>query len=257
PNRPPQRDERLCQCVRSNDVLAGVADEDVSHSRLPHVAPRAVQPFHHAAGSRMRQCRRSREVISPFPPGTRRWPVHSNPSHLRVAIVGAGFGGLGAAIRLRQQGIDEFLVFERADDLGGTWRDNSYPGCACDVPSHLYSFSFAPNPRWSRSFSGQPEIWGYLRDCASRFGVLPHPRLGHEVRQAGWDDRRQRWQIETAGGTWTADVLVAAAGPLSEPAIPAPPGLEGCEGAVFHSARWDHDHDLTGRQVAVVGTGAS
>jgi cation diffusion facilitator CzcD-associated flavoprotein CzcO len=183
--------------------------------------------------------------------------VRSDPTHLRVAIVGAGFGGLGAAIRLRQQGIDEFLVFERADDLGGTWRDNSYPGCACDVPSHLYSFSFAPNPRWSRSFSGQPEIWGYLRDCATRFGILPHLRLGHEVRRAGWDDRRQHWRVETAGGTWTADVLVAAAGPLSEPAIPALAGLESFEGAVFHSARWDHDHDLTGRQVAVVGTGAS
>jgi cation diffusion facilitator CzcD-associated flavoprotein CzcO len=177
--------------------------------------------------------------------------------HLRIAIVGGGFGGLGAAIRLMQEGIDDFLVFERAGDVGGTWRDNSYPGCACDVPSHLYSFSFAPNPSWSRSFSGQPEIWAYLRDCARRFGILPRLRLGHEVRQASWDDRRQRWWVETSGGTWTADVLIAAAGPLSEPKIPVLPGLDGFEGTVFHSARWDHDHDLTGRQVAVVGTGAS
>jgi cation diffusion facilitator CzcD-associated flavoprotein CzcO len=183
--------------------------------------------------------------------------VRDDAQHLRVAIVGAGFGGLGTAIRLRQEGIDDFLVFERAADLGGTWWDNSYPGCACDVPSHLYSFSFAPNPAWSRSFSPQPEIWAYLRDCARRFGVLPHLRLGHEVRQARWDDGRQRWRVETSGGTWTADVLVAATGPLSEPKLPALPGVDGFQGTVFHSARWDHDHDLTGRQVAVVGTGAS
>jgi cation diffusion facilitator CzcD-associated flavoprotein CzcO len=183
--------------------------------------------------------------------------VRDDPTHLRVAIVGAGFGGLGAAIRLRQAGIDDFLVFERAGDVGGTWWDNSYPGCACDVPSHLYSFSFAPNPSWSRSFSAQPEIWEYLRDCARRFGILPHLRLRHEVRQACWDEGRQRWRVETSGGTWTADVLVAATGPLSEPKVPALPGLDGFKGSVFHSARWDHGHDLTGRQVAVVGTGAS
>jgi len=188
---------------------------------------------------------------------SRRWLVSTDSTHLHVAIVGSGFGGLGAAIRLRQEGIDDFLVFERAGDLGGTWRDNSYPGCTCDVPSHLYSFSFAPNPGWSRSFSSQPEIWAYLHQCARRFGILPRLRLGHEVREAAWDDPRQRWRIETSGGTWTADALVAAAGPLSEPSIPALPGLGSFEGAAFHSARWDHDHDLTGRQVAVVGTGAS
>jgi len=183
--------------------------------------------------------------------------VRDDAQHLRVAIVGAGFGGLGTAIRLKQEGIDDFLVVERAGDLGGTWWDNSYPGCACDVPSHLYSFSFAPNPGWSRSFSPQPEIWAYLRDCARRFGVLPHLRLGHEVRQARWDDGPRRWRVETSGGTWTADVLVAATGPLSEPKLPALPGLDGFQGTVFHSARWDHGQDLTGRQVAVVGTGAS
>jgi len=188
---------------------------------------------------------------------SRRRLVSTDSTHLHVAIVGSGFGGLGAAIRLRQEGIDDFLVFERAGDLGGTWRDNSYPGCTCDVPSHLYSFSFAPNPGWSRSFSSQPEIWAYLHQCARRFGILPRLRLGHEVREAAWDDPRQRWRIETSGGTWTADALVAAAGPLSEPSIPALPGLGSFECAAFHSARWDHDHDLTGRQVAVVGTGAS
>jgi cation diffusion facilitator CzcD-associated flavoprotein CzcO len=138
--------------------------------------------------------------------------VRDDPPHLRVAVVGAGFGGLGTAIRLEQEGIDAYLVFERAGDIGGTWWDNSYPGCACDVPSHLYSFSFAPNPRWSRSFPAQPEIWAYLRHCARRFGILPHLRLRHEVRQASWDDRRQRWRVETSRGDWTADVLVAATG---------------------------------------------
>jgi cation diffusion facilitator CzcD-associated flavoprotein CzcO len=181
----------------------------------------------------------------------------NDPTHVHVAIVGSGFGGLGTAIRLKQEGIDDFLIFERADDVGGTWRDNSYPGCACDVPSHLYSFSFALNPRWSRSFSGQPEIWAYLQECAARFGILPHVRLGHEVHSAEWDDGRQCWRVRTARGSYTADVLVSATGPLSEPALPSLPGLASFEGTVFHSARWDHEHDLTGREVAVIGTGAS
>jgi len=177
--------------------------------------------------------------------------------HLRVAIVGSGFGGLGTAIRLKQEGIEDFLVFERADDLGGTWRDNSYPGCACDVPSHLYSFSFAPNPGWSRSFSPQPEIWTYLRRCTDRFGIGPHLRYGHEVQAARWDEAAKHWRLETSRGTWTADVLVSAAGPLHEPAVPSLPGMESFAGTAFHSARWDHEHDLTGRDVAVIGTGAS
>jgi len=178
-------------------------------------------------------------------------------THARVVIVGSGFGGLGAAIRLRQAGVDDFVVLERGDDVGGTWRDNTYPGCACDVPSHLYSFSFAPNPEWSRSFSRQPEIWTYLRRCAAKFGVLPHVRFGHDVREAAWDAEAQRWRIETSRAPFTASVLVMAAGPLSEPAIPALPGLERFRGRAFHSARWDHDFDLAGRRVAVVGTGAS
>jgi cation diffusion facilitator CzcD-associated flavoprotein CzcO len=183
--------------------------------------------------------------------------VHDDPTHLRVAIVGGGFGGLGAAIRLSQEGIDDVLVFEQADDLGGTWRDNAYPGCACDVPSHLYSYSFAPNPHWTRSFSPQEEIWDYLRDCAGRFGILPCLRLGHNVRQTVWDEGRQHWRVETSRGTWTADIVIAATGPLSEPKIPDLPGLDSFQGTAFHSARWDHDRDLRGRQVAVIGTGAS
>lgn len=177
--------------------------------------------------------------------------------HAHVAIIGSGFGGLGMAIRLSQRGIDDFVLLERADDVGGTWRDNTYPGCACDVPSHLYSFSFAPNPGWSRAYSPQPEIWEYLRDCAGRFGVLPHVRFNQEVLAAYWDAGHRRWLIETGRGRLTADVLVAATGGLSEPAVPELPGLAGFAGTAFHSARWDHGHDLTGRRVAVIGTGAS
>jgi cation diffusion facilitator CzcD-associated flavoprotein CzcO len=178
-------------------------------------------------------------------------------THVRIAIIGAGFGGIGTAIRLSQRGIEDFLIFERADDLGGTWRDNTYPGCACDVPSNLYSLSFAPHPHWTRSFSPQPEIWDYLRACATRFGLRPHLRLRHEVRRAAWDGQAGRWTLETTSGEYTADIVVAAGGPLSEPAVPDLPGLETFAGTSFHSARWDHGHDLTGRRVAVVGTGAS
>jgi cation diffusion facilitator CzcD-associated flavoprotein CzcO len=179
------------------------------------------------------------------------------PRHVHVAIVGSGFAGLGMAIRLKQQGIDDFVVLERADDVGGTWRDNHYPGCQCDVPSHLYSFSFAPNPTWSRTFSRQPEIQAYLRRCAEDAGVMPHVRFGHGVTGAAWDDDAQLWRLDTAGGSFTARLLVAAPGALSEPSVPSIPGIERFEGKVFHSADWDHDHDLEGERVAVIGTGAS
>jgi len=177
--------------------------------------------------------------------------------HFHVAIAGSGFGGLGMAIRLKQEGLEDFVVLERADDVGGVWRDNSYPGCACDVPSHLYSFSFAPNPRWSRSYSPQAEIHAYLRDCAERFGVLPHVRFRHSVEDARWDDEAGRWCLQTSEGLFTADVFILAAGAFGEPVQPAIPGLERFQGKVMHSARWDHDYSLEGRQVAVVGTGAS
>ncbi|HEX2210084.1 MAG TPA: NAD(P)/FAD-dependent oxidoreductase [Longimicrobium sp.] len=176
---------------------------------------------------------------------------------VRIAIIGSGFGGLGTAIRLKRQGMDDFVILERAGDVGGTWRDNTYPGCACDVQSHLYSFSFAPNPDWSRSFSPQPEIQGYLQRCARDFGILPHVLFHHEVREAWWDDNGRRWRIETSSGPVTARVLVNAAGALSEPATPDLPGLDGFEGRAFHSARWDHGCDLRGKRVAVIGTGAS
>lgn len=183
--------------------------------------------------------------------------MSSADRHTRIAVIGAGFAGIGAAIRLRAAGHHDFLVFDRGDEVGGTWRDNSYPGCACDVPSHLYSFSFARNPGWSRSFSPQPEIWAYLRRCADEHGVRPHLRLGHEVHAAAWDAEAQLWRIDTSHGAYTAQVLVAAGGPLTEPSIPDLPGLADFRGETFHSARWRHDLDLTGRRVAVIGTGAS
>ncbi|MCX4726024.1 NAD(P)/FAD-dependent oxidoreductase [Streptomyces sp. NBC_01306] len=177
--------------------------------------------------------------------------------HVRVAVIGSGFGGLGAAVRLRREGITDFVVLERAGSVGGTWRDNSYPGCACDVPSHLYSFSFAPNPDWPRTFSGQPHIRAYLENVADTFGLRPHIRLDHEVRKMRWDSGELRWEIETAQGTLTADVVVSATGPLSDPKLPDVPGLDSFEGKVFHSAQWDHGYDLRGKRVAMIGTGAS
>ncbi len=179
------------------------------------------------------------------------------PQHADVVVVGSGFSGLAMAERLRREGMTDFVVLERAADLGGTWRDNSYPGCACDVPSHLYSFSWAPNPEWSSTFSGQAEIQAYLKRAAAARGLLPHVRYGAEVTDALWDEAAGRWRIETVRGHLTARVLIAAAGPLSAPSIPDLPGLDTFTGTAFHSAGWNHDHDLSGRRVAVVGTGAS
>ena len=181
----------------------------------------------------------------------------SSPRHVQVAIAGSGFGGLGAAIRLGEAGFSDYLVFEKSAELGGVWRDNTYPGCACDVESHLYSFSFARNPSWSRAFSPASEIKAYLYACAERFGVLPNLRFDHEILNAAWDDDAQLWRLDTKHGPFTADVLVGAVGALSAPAIPQLPGLDTFAGTTFHSARWNHDHDLQGRRVAVIGTGAS
>ncbi|QLH23713.1 NAD(P)/FAD-dependent oxidoreductase [Streptomyces sp. Rer75] len=177
--------------------------------------------------------------------------------HVRVAVIGSGFGGLGAAVRLRRAGITDFVVLERAGAVGGTWRDNSYPGCACDVPSHLYSFSFAPNPDWPRAFSGRRHIRAYLERIADTFGLRPHLRFDAEVLALRWDGAALHWEVETARGPLTADVVVSATGPLSDPKIPDIPGLDGFPGKVFHSARWDHGYDLRGKRVAMVGTGAS
>jgi cation diffusion facilitator CzcD-associated flavoprotein CzcO len=177
--------------------------------------------------------------------------------HHQVVIVGAGFGGIGVALRLRQEGVDDIVILEQEDDLGGTWYVNTYPGCQCDVPSLLYSLSWAPNPDWTRTFATQPEIEEYLRSIGERTGVRRIIRFGTEVTEARWDGEMIRWIVETPAGTVTADVLVLATGPLSTPSLPDIDGLDTFEGSVFHSARWDHDHDLAGKRVAVIGTGAS
>ena len=183
--------------------------------------------------------------------------VQSLPEHVRFAIAGSGFAGIGCGIRLKQAGIQDFVILERASDLGGTWRDNTYPGCACDVPSHLYSFSFEPNPRWSRTFSPQPEIWDYLRHCSAKYGIDPHVRYNHTVTEAAWDDEAEVWRIETDQGSLTADFFISGVGALSEPKLPDIPGIESFEGRMFHSAQWDHDYDLNDKRVAVIGTSAS
>ncbi len=181
----------------------------------------------------------------------------SHVRHVRVAILGTGFSGLGIAIRLKQHGQEDFVIIEKAADIGGTWRDNTYPGCACDIPSHLYSFSFALNPHWSRAYSSQREIWHYLRHCARHFGIIPHIRWNSELLDAAWNEDEQRWHITTTQDQFTADIFILGNGPLSEPSLPPIPGIENFEGVLFHSARWNHAYDLAGKRVAVIGTGAS
>lgn len=178
---------------------------------------------------------------------------------LSVLIVGSGFAGLGMGIRLKQEGIDDFLILERADDVGGVWRDNVYPGVACDVPVHVYSFSFEPNPNWSRFFAPQREILAYLHHCVDKYGLRPHLRLGAGVENAVFDDARALWTVTTSSGTkLEARVLITAAGlALTRPVLPSIPGLAGFEGKVFHSSRWDASTPLDGKRIAVIGTGAS
>ncbi|MEU4320358.1 NAD(P)/FAD-dependent oxidoreductase [Nocardia fluminea] len=177
--------------------------------------------------------------------------------HVQVMIVGSGLSGLGTAIRLSQRGLSDFVVIERGPDVGGTWRDNTYPGAGCDVPSHLYSYSFALNPDWSRSFSPQPEIEQYLRTVSERYGVRDKHIFDCALTGARWNDADGRWDIETSKGSFTADFIVSAAGVLAEPNLPDIKGISSFEGEIFHSARWNHDATLTGKKVAVIGTGSS
>ncbi|MGY1603400.1 flavin-containing monooxygenase [Geodermatophilus sp. SYSU D00815] len=190
-------------------------------------------------------------------PENRATHAHGGAREVGIAIIGSGFAGLGMAIQLRQRGETDVVVLERADDVGGTWRDNRYPGAACDVQSNLYSFSFAPNPDWPRSYSAQPEIQAYLQDVAARYGVREQVVFGADVTAARWDDDERRWRISTTAGEFRARVLISAAGALADPTYPDIPGLDGFEGDVMHSARWDDDVDLEGRAVGVIGTGAS
>lgn len=171
-------------------------------------------------------------------------------------MVGAGFAGIGAAIKLRQAGID-CLVLEKGGEIGGVWRDNTYPDCGCDVPSPLYSYSFAPNPHWGRLFAKQGEIKDYTRQTAERFGVLDRVRFGHELTEARWLPDQGLWRLQTSAGVWWARFVVMATGPMHVPVVPRIPGLDTFTGVQFHSARWDHGFDFQGKRVAVIGSGAS
>jgi cation diffusion facilitator CzcD-associated flavoprotein CzcO len=184
--------------------------------------------------------------------------VLSNGSRSRpsVAIVGGGFGGVGAAVMLRREGYEDVTVFEKGERVGGVWQANTYPGAACDIPSHLYEFSFAPNA-WSRRFSPGPEIRAYIEGVARRFGVLDRIRTSTEVTSARWDEAACRWRLQTSAGPHEADVLLTACGQLSVPQVPPIAGLEDFAGPAFHTARWRHDVDLAGKRVAVIGTGCS
>lgn len=172
-----------------------------------------------------------------------------------VVVVGAGISGIAAAIRLREAGVEDVVILEKAGTYGGTWRDNTYPGCACDVPSNLYSFSFAPSSDWSRVYGTQSEILAYIDRVAREHGLDEVTRFGVEMLGAAWES--DHWRLETTAGEITARFLIAAAGPWNEPRIPDLPGLADFPGAVWHSARWNHAYDLEGRRVAVIGTGAS
>ncbi len=177
--------------------------------------------------------------------------------HVTFVIIGSGFSGLGAAIRLQQAGHRDMVILERADDVGGTWRDNTYPGCRCDVQSNLYSYSFALKPDWSESYPSQPELWGYLRQITARYGLARYLRFGHEVTAARWDEETGRWLVSTTKGQLAARYLIAGVGSLVEPSLPDITGIETFAGTIMHSARWDGEWQPEGRRVAVVGTGAS
>lgn len=184
--------------------------------------------------------------------------VDGGLTRTRVVIVGAGFGGIGLGIKLKDSGLTDFVILEKSDCVGGVWRENRYPGAACDVPSHLYSFSFAPRADWPDKYANQADIMDYLKQCARKHGLEPHIRYGAEVAEARWDEASSNWIVRTRDGqVLETQSLVTATGQLSRPSIPKLPGLERFAGAAFHSAEWPHNCDLSGKRVAVVGTGAS
>ncbi len=183
--------------------------------------------------------------------------THQHTYKTKTLIIGTGFGGLATAYFLKQAGETDFMILERKGDVGGVWRDNSYPGCACDVQSHLYSFSFAPNPDWSRHFSPQAEIYAYLKRCARDFDLLPHVRFHQDVINMTWLEASGEWLVQTHQAEFRARHVVGAFGSLSDPAIPQLPGLDDFQGEVFHSASWPKDFDPKGKRIAVIGTGAS
>src|SRR5687767_13060022 len=171
-------------------------------------------------------------------------------AELTAVIVGAGFSGIAAGVNLKRAGIEDFVILEKADGVGGTWRDNTYPGAACDIPSHLYSYSFEPNPRWSRAYGGQPEILAYLEHCADKYGLRAHLRFGARMVRAAYDEDRATWTVHTHDGSrFVARALILGNGALHIPAIPELRGLASFGGTAFHSARWNHAHELAGRRV--------
>ena len=192
-------------------------------------------------------------------------PVATNDSHLNhkhldttIAIIGSGFAGLGMAIQLRKRGRDDFLILEKSHDIGGTWRDNTYPGCGCDVPTAIYSYSFEQNPYWSKMWSSQPEIQAYLRRLTDKYDLHRKVVFGTKIVESHWDEAASRWHLRSSDGrTITAQFIVIGVGPMTVPKIPDLKGIESFTGPAFHSARWDHSVDLTGKKVAVIGTGAS
>lgn len=194
----------------------------------------------------------------------KRWRVYKFMTNsegyapLTVAIIGTGFGGLCMAIQLKKAGINSFMIFEKADKVGGTWRDNTYPGAACDVPSHLYSFSFEPKYDWTRKYSQQSEIFDYLQHCVDKYRLAPHIRFNTEIQEITFDEKTALWHFKTTNEEeFTTKILVSACGQLNRPAYPKIEGRESFAGMQFHSARWNHDYDLRGKKVAVIGTGAS
>ncbi len=181
----------------------------------------------------------------------------SGVRHVDIAVLGAGFAGVAMGARLASRGIRDFVIIERADDVGGVWRDNTYPGAACDIRSDVYSLSFAPNPDWSRSYGTQPEILSYLKATAATFDLYDHMLFDRELERADWDAAAGHWNIATSQGELTARVLVSGHGPLIDPVWPSIDGVESFAGPRFHTAEWDHTVDLVGKRVAVIGTGAS
>lgn len=198
----------------------------------------------------VRRRRGENRSVTEQPPG--------EPDRSDIAVIGAGFGGLGMGYYLRKAGVDSFVIFEKGADVGGVWRENTYPGAGCDVPSHFYSFSFERRHPWTYRYAKQEEILDYLRGCARRHGLYPHIRFGHEATAAEFDEARGIWRIRFADGRrHEARFLVTAVGQLHRPSLPEIPGRERFRGTAFHSAQWDHDLDLEGKRVAVIGTGAS
>ena len=180
------------------------------------------------------------------------------PSTVDILIVGAGFAGLAMAIKLKQAGMTSFAIIEKGPEVGGTWRDNHYPGAACDIPSHLYSLSFEPKTDWSRMYPGHAELQDYLKGITDKHGLRPKIRFDTALRDATYDEKACLWRVGLdGGGTITARVVISAIGALHEPSIPHLPGIETFRGTTFHSAAWDHDYDLRGKRIAVIGTGAS